>query len=122
MRISVLTAFFMLMFTSSAFAASTCWVKLWDDAGYTDRELTIPCKRDMGDFNHIHSDDGKKGFNDKASSAKWHVPDGWKLVLYENHHYAKRKMELKGKGENPDFGWFNDKPSSARWERLAPGE
>ncbi len=106
----------LMAFSTSAFAASG-WVKLWDDSGYSDRQLTVSFKQDLGDFNYVSSDDGKPGFNDKTSAVKWKIPKGWKAVLYENKHFEKRKYELKGKGENPDLGYFNDKTSSLRWEK-----
>ncbi len=94
------------------------WVKLYDDKGFTDRILTVPFGQDMGDFNYVHSDDGKSGFNDKASSAKYKIPAGWEAVLCENNNYAKREFILRGTGENPDFGYFNDKASSIKWRKA----
>ncbi len=93
------------------------WVRLYDDAGFTDRRLTVGFGRNIGNFHNISSDDGKSGFNDKTSSVKFSVPAGWKVVLYENSNYAKRGYPLKGKGSIADLGYFGDKTSSIRWER-----
>jgi hypothetical protein len=107
----------------SAPAASTPskasgYVRLYDDAGFTDRILTVRFGRDIGNMHYVSSDDGKSGFNDKASSVKWSVPAGWQAVLYENNNYSKRGYVLKGSGSTPDLGYFGDKCSSIRWEKA----
>lgn len=94
------------------------FVRLYDDAGFTDRILTVRFGRDIGNMHYVNSDDGKAGFNDKASSVKWSVPPGWQAVLYENDNYSKRGYSLKGSGSVPDLGYFGDKCSSIRWERA----
>jgi hypothetical protein len=94
------------------------YVRLYDDAGFTDRILTVRFGRDIGNMHYVRSDDGKSGFNDKASSVKYSVPDGWQAVLYENNNYSKRGYALKGSGSIPDLGYFGDKCSSLRWERA----
>lgn len=93
------------------------WVKLYDDKGFTDRRLTVRFGRDIGNMHNVSSDDGKSGFNDKASAAQYSVPDGWEAVLYENDHYTKRGYSLRGKGSVPDLGYFSDKCSALRWEK-----
>lgn len=103
--------------TPSATKASG-YVRLYDDAGFTDRILTVRFGRDIGNMHYVSSDDGKSGFNDKASSVKWSVPAGWQAILYENNNYAKRGYVLKGSGSVPDLGYFGDKCSSIRWERA----
>jgi hypothetical protein len=105
--------------TSAAAAGSKPrgWVRLYDDKGFTDRQLTVGFGQNVGNFHNISSDDGKSGFNDKASAVKFSVPSGWKAVLYENSNYAKRGYPLKGKGAIADLGYFGDKASSIRWER-----
>lgn len=97
--------------------AQTGWVKLYDDKGFSDRVLTVSFGRDIGDLHRVSSDDGKSGFNDKASAAKYSVPEGWEAVLYENNSYSKRGYSLKGSGSVPDLGYFSDKCSSIRWEK-----
>lgn len=93
------------------------YVRLYDDKGFTDRILTVRFGRDVGNMHYVHSDDGKSGFNDKASAVKYSVPSGYKAVLYENNNYSKRGYELKGSGSVADLGYFNDKCSSLRWEK-----
>lgn len=93
------------------------WVKLYDDKGFTDRVLTVRFGRDIGDMHRISSDDGKGGFNDKASAVKYSVPEGWQAVLYENNSYTKRGYALTGNGAIADMGYFSDKCSSLRWEK-----
>ncbi len=98
---------------------SSGYVRLYDDAGFTDRILTVPFGRDIGNMHYVKSNDGKDGFNDKASSVKYSVPPGWQAILYENNNYAKRGYALKGSGSIPDLGYFGDKCSSIRWERAS---
>jgi hypothetical protein len=93
------------------------WVKLYDDKGFTDRILTVRFGRDIGNMHYVSSDDGKSGFNDKASAARYSIPDGWQAVLYENNNYSKRGHSLTGSGSTADLGYFSDKCSSLRWER-----
>jgi hypothetical protein len=104
--------------TAPAPSKASGYVRLYDDAGFTDRILTVRFGRDIGNMHYVSSDDGKSGFNDKASSVKWSVPPGWQAVLYENNNYAKRGYVLKGSGSVPDLGYFGDKCSSIRWERA----
>ena len=99
-------------------AKASGYVRLYDDAGFTDRSLTIRFGRDIGNMHYVSSDDGKSGFNDKASSVKYSVPAGWQAVLYENDNYSKRGYALKGSGSIPDLGYFGDKCSSVRWEQV----
>lgn len=101
-----------------AAAKASGYVRLYDDAGFTDRSLTIRFGRDIGNMHYVSSDDGKSGFNDKASSVKYSVPAGWQAVLYENDNYSKRGYALKGSGSIPDLGYFGDKCSSVRWEQV----
>lgn len=96
----------------------TGYVRLYDDAGFTDRILTVRFGRDIGNMHYVSSDDGKSGFNDKASSVKYSVPAGYQAVLYENNNYAKRGYVLKGTGSMADLGYFGDKCSSLRWEKA----
>lgn len=100
-------------------AKASGYVRLYDDAGFTDRILTIRFGRDIGNMHYVSSDDGKSGFNDKASSVKYSVPAGWQAVLYENNNYSKRGYALKGSGSIPDMGYFGDKCSSVRWEKTS---
>lgn len=103
----------------AATAKPSGYVRLYDDAGFTDRILTIRFGRDVGNMHYVSSDDGKSGFNDKASSVKYSVPAGWQAVLYENNNYSKRGYALKGSGSIPDLGYFGDKCSSVRWEKTS---
>lgn len=122
----ILLVFALLMVSALASKAmaedESCIVRLWDDAGYTDRILTVRCYQDVPDMNYINSDSGKKGFNDKTSSVKYNIPEGWEVILYENDHYRKRPYPLKGKGEIPDLGYFNDKTSSLKWKKIGSAD
>ena len=103
--------------TEAKQGSASGWVKLYDDKGFTDRILTVRFGRNVGNMHYVNSDDGKGGFNDKASAARYSVPDGWQAVLYENNNYSKRGYALTGSGALPDLGYFSDKCSSLRWEQ-----
>jgi phosphatidylserine/phosphatidylglycerophosphate/cardiolipin synthase-like enzyme len=96
------------------------WVELYDDKGFKDRRLTIRHPQNVGNMDNIKSDNGKKGFGDKASSARWFIPRGWRFVLYDDNEFRDSPFPLVGSGrveENADFGSFSDKCSSGRWEQ-----
>ncbi len=103
---------------------SQAWVELYDDKGFKDRRLTIRYLEHpagVPDFKKIKSDDGKKGFGDKASAAKWQIPPGWQAVIHDDQNFKDSRLELVGTGrvhEMADFGSFSDKGSSMRWERV----
>lgn len=102
------------------FPIEASWVKLWDDKGFSDRVLTVNYPTDIPNFHNVDSDDGKEGFNDKASAVQWHIAVGWKAVLYDDNNYRDSKYELIGTGkfqQVPDLGSFSDKTSSIRWEK-----
>lgn len=97
------------------------WAELYDDKGFKDRRFTVRYPNDYPNFDEVTSDDGKKGFEDKTSSAKWLIPVGWQLVLFDDKNYKDSRFPLVGSGtvqENADLGSFSDKCSSCRWERV----
>ena len=99
---------------------SDAWVRLFVDKAYRDRCLTITGGQSPTNLKKVRSDNGEKGFNDKASSVRFQIPKGWKLVLFDDRNHKDSPFELKGTGkvvEIPDLGSFSDKTSSARWER-----
>jgi hypothetical protein len=100
---------------------SDAWVQLFDDKSFKDRVLTVKGENDIKDLKNVKSDNGEKGFNDKASSLKFQIPEGWELVLFDDHDYKDSGLELKGTGkvgDMSDLGSFSDKASSMRWERI----
>lgn len=97
------------------------WVQLYDDKGRSDRMLKINYPDNIPDMSNVYTTDGKKGFNDKASSASWKIPYGWKFVLYDDTNYKDRHFDLKGNGQEEhldELKDFNDKCSSGRWEQC----
>lgn len=96
------------------------WVRLYENKDLKDRVLTIKHGTDYATLDAAHSDDGKKEFDNQASSAQFQIPEGWKLVLYDHHDHKGRTYELKGTGkvvELPKLDGFDDNASSVRWER-----
>jgi len=101
------------------------YVDLFDDTYFKDRQLTLKYGNSPTNFDNISSDDGKKGFGDKASSVRWQIPKGYKCVLYDDNGYRDRKIELVGNGllqeiKDLDTKNFGDKTSSAKWLRDSP--
>ena len=99
------------------------WVVLYDDKGFKDRQLRLEYAKDPAGVPSVKQRwaDGKKGFNDKASSAKWQIPVGWEAVLFDDENYKDSTFGLRGNGrvqEVPDLGSFSDKMSSMRWEQI----
>jgi len=101
------------------------WVELYDDKNFKDRRLTVRYAQHYNgipDFKSVRSDDGKRGFGDKTSSARWQMPAGWACILYEDAHFKNsRLLVLAGNGEvaeRPNLGDFSDKTSSLNWEPL----
>ena len=98
------------------------WVRLYEDQNFGARALTIKHGTEFATLDAAHSDEGKKEFDNQASSARFQIPVGWKVVLYDHHEYDGRTYELKGTGkvvELPKLEGFDDNASSLRWERDA---
>ena len=96
------------------------WVKLYDDEYFADRVLTVTGGTDIANFDQVNTDDGKKGFEDKATSVRWNIPQGWVCALYEDKNYKGRRYALHGSSqtqEDPNLGDFGDECSSLRWEQ-----
>jgi hypothetical protein len=96
------------------------WVELYSDANFRGSTATIKYPKTANDLSAIPSDEGKVGFQDKAHSVKWQVPEDWQVVLYDDDKYSGNKFPLFGTGKvesNADLGTFAGKASSLRWER-----
>jgi len=99
---------------------SEYWIRLYDDANFTDRTLVLygTSGHFLPNYNHVYVD-GEWGFNDKVSAAEWRLPPGTIYVLYENNTYGGDLMVLVGNGETQrlnlnDVG-FGDKLSSSKF-------
>jgi hypothetical protein len=96
------------------------WVTLYDDDDYTDRNLTKLYPDNVKNMNDVKSNDGKGGFNDKASSAIYCIAVGLTCRLYEDDSYNGSYYDLKGTGEKEKVNLknqnFNDKTSSLKWK------
>ncbi|MFP2923962.1 hypothetical protein ACLESO_01845 [Pyxidicoccus sp. 3LG] len=104
--------------SSSAITIEEAWVELYDDTGFADRRLTIRYPTEHTNYGNVFSDNGQKGFNDKASSVRYHIPAGYRMVLYDDSGYQDSQYYLIGTGnieEISSLGSFSDKTSSSRW-------
>ena len=100
---------------------SGAWVRLFDDANLSGRQLTIAYPTDHPSLRAAALDSGAGDLNDRTTSAQWAIPEGCKLVLYEDENYRGTDFPLVGSGraaQNPNIGTFSDRASSARWERM----
>ncbi len=101
-------------------------VTLYEGVGFNDRKLTLNYNNmEISNLGNAQSDDGKLGFNDKASSMTWQIPYGYEMVIYEDNRFEKPIHELVGDGEfkevvNLSKEGINDKASSIRWFRTSP--
>jgi hypothetical protein len=104
-------------FASPLFAAAPegSYVQLFENKDLKGKAAMI--KTDTPDLKAAASDDGKNGFDDRASSVKYDIPPNWEVVLYEDANYQKRVYVLKGTGEIKDLSTGEDKVSSVRWEQ-----
>lgn len=95
------------------------WVMLFDDTGYSDRHVTRLYGQNIPDMHDIKSDDGKNGFNDKASSAMYCIEVGKVCRLYDDTNYKDNYRDLIGTGQLEKVSLkaqgFNDKTSSLLW-------
>ena len=90
------------------------WAELYDDSDFSDRGLMI----DYADYalrayNNLKN---VEGFGDKTSAARWCIPAGWRVRLYDDDGFRDRYKEFTGTGEqNLNAVGFNDKTSSVRF-------
>jgi hypothetical protein len=110
-----------LIGSSKAFSgdAGGGFVQFYEKKDFMGSAVTIKSGTDVPDMKKIATDDGKTGFDDKASSAKYHVPSGWQAVIYEDANFKKKISVLMGTGDTKDMDKFSAKCSSLRWESTA---
>ena len=99
------------------------WVQLFDGPNFTGRSLTVKYPMDILTLREVATDDGTKGFDDKASSVKWCLPQGHSFVIYQDLNFGGKQLELKGNGAIQQIndldrqGQIGNQASSARWLR-----
>lgn len=93
------------------------WIRLYEHGGFKGRQLTIRVGQNIRNMNRVTTKDGKKGFNDKASSVRHRIPEGWFVVLHQDDNFGSRRFTLKGNGSIADLGSFSDQASSVKWVR-----
>lgn len=99
---------------------SGAWVRLFDDANFSGRQLTVAYPTEQVSLKASRLDSGAGDLNDRVSSARWSIPEGCRLVLFEDENFRGARFQLVGSGrteQNSNLGSFSDKASSARWER-----
>ncbi len=96
------------------------WIELYDDHNYGDRSVLIDYVdrrlRNYQDYDRV------EGFEDKTSSIKWAIPQGWQYLLFEDKNFKGRLLKINGTGNVGSLadlrsrGW-NDKVSSSRFSQ-----
>lgn len=93
------------------------FVELYDDTGWTDRSIVLDYADRLAE--NVENFDRFEGFEDKASSARWCIPPGWRLRLYEDKSpCGGSTRDLTGRGgmNLGPVGW-GDEVSCVRWIR-----
>jgi hypothetical protein len=94
------------------------WVELYDVDSFRDRGLMIDF-RDRALENYADYDSAE-GFEDKASSVRWCLPEGVKYRLWEDKNFSGSFYDLLGVGSLQgianlgSIGW-GDRVSSSEW-------
>ena len=91
------------------------WVELFEDSEFSGHGLVLDyADRTVGGHDRLEAG----GFARKASAARWSLPAGWRVRLYERSApCGGRHLDLRGTGEHADFGAadLNDAVSCAVW-------
>ena len=101
---------------------SQAWVELFDDNTFKDRRLRITgSSGSIKNYKKINVE-GRRGFGDKVSSARYMIPRGHTYRLYEHDSYKGKTLNLVGTGKieeiaNFNSRRFNDKVSSSKFVR-----
>ena len=103
-------------FPQSCPTINDAWVELYDDDTFRDRGLMI----DYVDRNkrNYENYDNAEDFEDRASSAKWCIPPGWRYRLYKDkNHCGGSYRDLVGSGSEDNLKdiSFGDDASCSRW-------
>ncbi len=95
------------------------FARLYTNPSFKSRRLTVTFNQNYPDLRSIVGEDGSRGFDNAISSARWLIPAGWNLVLYQNKNYQGDAVELRGSGRmesSSSLGNFVERASSLRWE------
>ncbi len=91
------------------------YVALYKDDTFRGRELKLAFGVSPSDLQRQKEFD----FGDCASSVRYRIPAGWKVVLYKDDTFRAPVLTLEGTAEIPDFRprGAGDNISSVRWEQ-----
>jgi len=91
------------------------WVELFEDREFSGHGLML----DFADRAMVRHDRlDAEGFDHKASAARWSLPPGWRVRLYERSEpCGGRYLDLRGTGERADLrtAGLDDAVSCALW-------
>ncbi len=95
------------------------FARLYTKPSFKSRRLTVTFNNNVPNLRDVVGEDGNRGFNNSISSARWLIPAGWNLVLYQNKDFQGDAVELRGSGRmesSSSLGKFIERASSLRWE------
>ena len=96
------------------------WVQLYEGANFSSRRFTLAYPTEQTSLRSVAYDGGTGDLNDRITSVQWSVPAGCRAVLYDAENFRGEAFQLVGSGrneQNANLGSFNDRTSSARWDR-----
>ncbi len=99
------------------------FARLYDRESFTGRRLTVIFNQNIPDLRGIRDEEGRQGFENSVSSARWLIPPGWNLVLYRRRNFQGEAVELRGSGmmdSTSTLAKFSSRASSLRWEPTNP--
>ncbi len=102
---------------------SNAWVDLYEHNNFNGRSLSLFGRKDAKIQNYSNILVEGSSFNDKVSSARFLIPDGYKYRLFNDKNFHGRYLDLTGTGKVEEVGDFKninfgDKVSSSQYRYL----
>jgi hypothetical protein len=95
---------------SSGVSDKNAWVELFQESHFCGRRLALRGTQNMTQTNFDQVRAQKKGFEDKAFSARFQLPKNTKCVLYEHKNFKnKLPLEFEGTGHVSELPALSDK-------------
>ncbi len=95
------------------------FARLYQRKNFKGARLTVTFNENIANLRQVTGDEGERGFENEVESARWLIPEGWNLVLYENRDFSGDAIELQGSANmesSSTLERFEGRASSLRWE------
>jgi hypothetical protein len=92
---------------------TNAYVHLYEQANFKGEPIRFHFGDDNANFHDVATHD----FDDKAVCAKWNIPSGWQVVLYDDNSYKGEKFVMSGSNNCPDLK-KTVKASSLCWKKI----